>query len=244
MIFKWVLIMQEGAPVAYFSKKLNAAQRNYSTIEKELLSIVETLKEYRTMLFGCRELHIYTDHKNLTFNKLVSQKIMRWQLFIEEFHTTFHYIQGTNNNIADALSRLPRIEGQSLVIQPASPGDMVKPVSPSDIQYPPASTPVDVSTRTHHTHFSSNECWSHSGFSSNASDDDETFRYAFSVTMDVDDMLECLLNFPDMEDNVPRQSKFQPTRTMRTFRLTSVGLNQDSRQTQEMMMRLFDMLSQ
>ena len=54
------VIMQEGAPVAYFSRKLNAAQRNYSTIEKELLSIIETLKEYRTMLFGCRELHIYT----------------------------------------------------------------------------------------------------------------------------------------------------------------------------------------
>ena len=42
-------------------------------------------------------------------------------------------------------------------------------------------------------------------FSSNASDDDETFRYAFSVTMDDDDMLECLLNFPD----VPHPLDFQ-----------------------------------
>ena len=85
------VILQEGAPVAYFSRKLNAAQRNYSTIEKELLSIVETLKEYQNMLFGCRELHIYTDHKNLTYNKLVSKKIMHWRLFIEEFHPCLLY---------------------------------------------------------------------------------------------------------------------------------------------------------
>ena len=63
-------IIQDKKPVAFFSRKLNAAQRNYTVGEKELLSIVETLKEYRSMLYGCKELHIYTDHKNLTFHKL------------------------------------------------------------------------------------------------------------------------------------------------------------------------------
>ena len=111
------VIMQNSAPVAFYSRKLNAAQRNYCVIEKELLSIVETLREYRTMLFGFKEVHVHTYHRNLMFNKLTSQRVIQWRLFLEEFHRVLHYIKGHDNSLADTLSHLPRLEEQSAIAQ-------------------------------------------------------------------------------------------------------------------------------
>ncbi|MGH7973976.1 MAG: RNase H-like domain-containing protein, partial [bacterium] len=100
------VIKQEGHPIAYFSRKLTSTQQKYTTIEKELLSIVETLKEFKTILFGT-EITIYTDHKNLIHHKFTSDRVLRWRLLIEEFHPQITHVKGKTNVEADALSRLP-----------------------------------------------------------------------------------------------------------------------------------------
>eukprot|EP00804_Cyclotella_cryptica_P007673 CCRYP_015241-RA/>CCRYP_015241-RA protein AED:0.45 eAED:0.64 QI:0/0/0/1/0/0/2/0/170 len=58
------VITQNNRPLAFFSRKLSQAQQKYSVTEQELLAIVETLKEFKGMLWG-QQITVYTDHKNL-----------------------------------------------------------------------------------------------------------------------------------------------------------------------------------
>ena len=58
-------------------------------------------------------MHVHTDHKNLTYANLTSQRVIHWRLYIEEFHPIFHHISGVSNTLADALSRLPPDRRQS-----------------------------------------------------------------------------------------------------------------------------------
>ena len=52
------------SPIVFFSRKLSTMQQKYSVTEIELLVIVETLKEFKGMLWG-QKIKVYTDHKNL-----------------------------------------------------------------------------------------------------------------------------------------------------------------------------------
>jgi hypothetical protein len=99
------VIMQNDKPLTFYSRELNSAQNNYSTGEQELLSIVETLKEFRDILYGHRII-VHTNHKNLLYQNLAAQGIVCWRMLIEEYDVTFEHVPGKDNLVADALSRL------------------------------------------------------------------------------------------------------------------------------------------
>lgn len=99
------VILQDGKAVTFYSRKLNKVQKNYTVTEKELLSIVATLNEFRNILLG-QQLIFYTDHKNLTCKSFNTKHVMRWRLVLEEFGPELNYFKGNKNVVADALSRL------------------------------------------------------------------------------------------------------------------------------------------
>ena len=102
------VISQRNKPIAFFSRKLSKAQCNYTTTEKELLAIVECLKQFRGILFGY-PIDVWSDHKNLVYAATLSesQRVMRWRLILEEFGPNIQHIPGVDNIVADTLSRLP-----------------------------------------------------------------------------------------------------------------------------------------
>jgi hypothetical protein len=101
------VITQSNWLLAFFSRKLSETQQKYSVTKIELLAIVETLKEFKGMLWG-QKLVVYTDHQNLMRDalRLTSDRVYRWRLILEEYGPEIVYIKGIDNTVADAISRL------------------------------------------------------------------------------------------------------------------------------------------
>lgn len=98
----------DDKPIAYASKTLNNAEKNYSTIEKELLAIVWSIKHFRPYLFG-RHFKILTDHRPLVYLFSLnepSSRLTKFRLQLEEYNFTVEYSPGKENCTADALSRI------------------------------------------------------------------------------------------------------------------------------------------
>uniref|UniRef100_A0A8C1WPY5 Reverse transcriptase RNase H-like domain-containing protein n=1 Tax=Cyprinus carpio TaxID=7962 RepID=A0A8C1WPY5_CYPCA len=111
--------MEDGTerPIGFVSRTLNAAEKNYSQLEKEGLAVIFGVKKFHTYLYG-RQFTIVTDHKPLIslFNELrevpqmASPRIQRWAVTLGGYEYTIVYKAGKEHQNADGLSRLPLTE--------------------------------------------------------------------------------------------------------------------------------------
>ena len=98
-------------PIAFASRSLNKAERNYSTTEKELLAIVWGVCYFRPYLYGTK-FTIVTDHKPLTWIVSVKDpgsRWLRWRIKLEEYDYEIVFKRGVANTNADALSRISQL---------------------------------------------------------------------------------------------------------------------------------------
>jgi hypothetical protein len=109
--------MQGRKPITFYFQELNSAQKRYTNSEREqeLLSAIETCKEYKNVLLGYHQpIIVSTNHKN-TFNGLkASDRVLRWLVVFYKDGLSFEYLPGKKNVVADGLSHhdIDRLKNQ------------------------------------------------------------------------------------------------------------------------------------
>jgi RNase H-like domain found in reverse transcriptase len=103
--------MQEGRPLAFYSRKLNRAQKRYTTGEQELLSRVETLKEFRNILLG-QKVIVHTDHKNIRCGNQTKDHEM--EATAQRVWPIIPSRESEHNVVADALSHIHTKEDENV----------------------------------------------------------------------------------------------------------------------------------
>ena len=113
-------------PLAFFSRQLRPPEQRYSAFDRELLALYLAVRHFRHFLEG-RIFGIYTDHKPLifAFSKIAdpwSARQQRHLAYVSEYSTDIRHIDGKNNCVADALSRV-RI---NTILHPVSGIDFIE----------------------------------------------------------------------------------------------------------------------
>lgn len=96
-------------PIAYLSKKLNSAQRNYSVTELECLAAILSVEKFRCYIEGM-PFTIITDHASLKWlmgKRDLAGRLSRWSMRLQAFDFQIEHRKGSENVVPDTLSRIP-----------------------------------------------------------------------------------------------------------------------------------------
>ncbi|GJV44582.1 putative reverse transcriptase domain-containing protein [Tanacetum coccineum] len=107
-----VVLMQKEKVIAYASRQLKVHEKNYTTHDLELGSVVLALKIWRHYLYGTR-CTVFTDHKSLQhilYQKELNMRQRRWLELLSDYDCDIHYHPRKENIVANALSHKERIK--------------------------------------------------------------------------------------------------------------------------------------
>ena len=99
-------------PIAFASRTLSRAERNYAQLDREAIALVFGVKSFHQYVYG-REFELETDHKPLTFifgpkkglPVMSAARVQRWAVFLTAYNFKIKHIKGKSNIVADTLSR-------------------------------------------------------------------------------------------------------------------------------------------
>ncbi|GFV97249.1 retrovirus-related Pol polyprotein from transposon 17.6 [Trichonephila clavipes] len=103
------VLNQNHRSIAFASRTLNKAERNYIVTERECLAVIWALNKFKTY-FGSLPVKVITDHAaltKLTNGKNLSSRMIRWALKLSEFNIEWEHRSDVQNVVADVLSRNP-----------------------------------------------------------------------------------------------------------------------------------------
>ena len=115
-VIKGVLSQEQDGkwkPIAFLSRIIQLAEKNYEIYNKELLAIVKALTKWRQYLLDAMEtFEVWMDHENLKYfqepHKLNEQQAW-WYLKLQDYNFTLWYIPGKTNTKADILSKKDQV---------------------------------------------------------------------------------------------------------------------------------------
>ncbi|XP_046398198.1 uncharacterized protein LOC124165003 [Ischnura elegans] len=101
-------------PIAFASRSLSRAERNYSQIDREALAIMFGVQKFNQYIYG-RNFILRTDHKPLLYifgekkgiPQMAANRLQRWAIILQGYDFQIRYIRAADNKVVDGLSRLP-----------------------------------------------------------------------------------------------------------------------------------------